>query len=267
MRTLEFLQRLRHKKGFTMIELIVVIAIIGVLLAVILPNISTDREKKNAADLRAMDFYSAVQHTVTKYMKYEGDLNIGMKTAKTDLDELIYYVKEYNGNFPKNEYTYIEMYTEQGEAKYVHAADTLKDLLDIDDSRDLTDTEKQLLNDIPALMDAAEDGYYFALVKYTNKSTAIDKQVPTVRVHSAYYVRHDLPNSTGDDDELTFSEDRRLPNGDICGVCSSIKDSVTNTLLGQMGTRFTNKEAWETATPVPVPEAPPESEEPTEHST
>jgi len=230
-----------------MLELIVVIAIIAVLLAVILPSVSTDKEKKNAADLRAMDFYSAVQHIFTKYMKYEGPLNSGMKTADTDTDELIYYVKKLNGNFPKNNYTFIEMFVENGEAQHVHAAGTLKDLLDIKNDtteRPLTDTESQLLKDIPGFMDTAEDGYYFALVKYTDNSTALEEQVPTVKVHSAYYIRHDLPKPTVGD-ELTFSEDRRLPNGDICGVCSSIKDSVTNTLLGQEGTRFTNKEAWE----------------------
>lgn len=243
MRTVEFLQGLRRKKGFTMIELIVVIAIIAVLAAVILPGLNTDREKKNAADLRAMDFYSAVQHTFTKYMKYEGDLSISLKGADTDADELIHYVKDHNGNFPKSEYTYVEMYVEQGEAKHVHAANTLDDLLDKDDSDDPTDTETQLLKDIPALMDTAEDGYYFALIKYTNNSTALEKQAPTVRVHSAYYMRHDLPNSIADEN-LTFSEDRRLGNGEICGVCSSITDSVNSALLGQAGTHFTNKEAW-----------------------
>ncbi len=226
-----------------MIELIVVIAIIAVLLAVILPSVSTDGEKKNAADLRAMDFYSAVQHTFTKYMKYEGDLSIGLKTAKDDTDELISYVQKLNGNFPKNEYTFIEMYVEQGEAKYVHADDTLNDLLNSDDSRELTDTEKQLFKDIPALMDTAEDGHYFALVKYTDKLTDLEEQVPTVKVHSAYYLRNDLPKSTADAD-LTFKEDRRLENGEICGVCSSIVDTVGNALIGQTGTRFTNKEAW-----------------------
>ncbi len=243
MRTLEYLQGSRRKKGFTMIELIVVVAIIAVLLAVILPGISTNKEKKNAADLRAMDFYSAVQHTFTKYMKYEGDLNSGMKSAKDDTDELIYYVKELNGNFPKNDYTYVEMYTEGGEARYIHAAATLSELLGFADDKELTDTEKQLLNDIPALLDADEDGHYFALVKYTDKTTVFSQQVPTIKVHSAYYLRNDLPNSTADAD-LTFSEDRRLKNGEICGVCSSVKDSVKDALLGQKGTRFTNKEEW-----------------------
>ena len=58
---IRYLQRLKAKKGFTVIELIVVIAIIGVLTAVIVSNAGTDREKKQSAYNAAQDFYSTVQ--------------------------------------------------------------------------------------------------------------------------------------------------------------------------------------------------------------
>lgn len=59
-----FVNRIRSKKGFTIIELVVVMAIIGVILAMVLPNImASDRPAKGNA--LAKDFFYKAQDTMS----------------------------------------------------------------------------------------------------------------------------------------------------------------------------------------------------------
>ena len=106
---------LQSKKGFTIIELIVVVAIIGVLLAVILPMIDTRKSRITEANAAAKDFYSAVQYVFSKYSQFESyfsmeydpniDTNIG---HGTDADNpanpanrgIMKYYQNINGNYP-----------------------------------------------------------------------------------------------------------------------------------------------------------------------
>lgn len=64
---IQYLQRLKHKKGFTLVELAVVVGIIVVLTAIIMVNmIGGDTEKILAANSNAKVFFTASQLTLTR---------------------------------------------------------------------------------------------------------------------------------------------------------------------------------------------------------
>lgn len=241
---IQYLQSLRAKKGFTLIELIVVIAIIAVLMAVILPNVGTDKERKEAADMRAREFYSSVQYIFTKYSKYEAPLSPELKT-ETDI---ISYLQAVNGNYPTNKYTFLEMYVKNGVISHIRFADTLTKLFD-NSATGNEKLEKHFTAEIESILDSEVDGYYYALIEYEH--TYVDPtdpnkiEVGTVKVHSTYYTERDFDIVTGTPDDyrlgnLLFADDNELSNGEICGVCSSRTGVAggTGLYIGTAGTYF-----------------------------
>ncbi len=243
---IRYFQRLKAKKGFTMIELIVVIAIIGILTAVILANVGTEREKIQAANAAAQDFYSTVQYSFTKYMKYEADLSLEIANEnKTILpaNRIINYVRELNGNYPVNKTTIIRMFVDQNQIQYVQAFKSVESMLSDASTSCKTKFDELLMNDFETLMVSNVDGYYYALVTFSGAGT-IPSPAP-VKVHSAYYSPQSFIELTGDTtayrvNNLTFENNNRLSNGSICGVCSSAKYTVSgiSTPLGNEGTFF-----------------------------
>ena len=241
-----YLQRLKTKKGFTMIELVVVIAIIGVLTAVIVYNAGTEREKKQSANIAARDFYSTVQYSFTKYMKYEADLSLEIAKENETIwpeDLIIKYVRELNGNYPVNKATVIRMFIEKNQIQYVQAFKSVESMLADTSTSCKTKFDELLMNDFDTLMASNVDGYYYALVTFSGAGTK--PSAAPVKVHSAYYSPHSFIELTGDKtayrvNNLTFESINRLSNGSICGVCSSAKYSVNDILtpLGNEGTFF-----------------------------
>lgn len=69
------MKKLLKKEGFTLVEMIVVIAIIAIMLAMVIPNLSIASEKEREYKEKARSFYSNVQ-----------ELMIDEKLAKTPLD-------------------------------------------------------------------------------------------------------------------------------------------------------------------------------------
>ena len=63
---IRYFQNLKAKKGFTMVELIIVVAIIGVLIAIVAPLFSSDQARRDAADIYASDCYSGLQYNFTR---------------------------------------------------------------------------------------------------------------------------------------------------------------------------------------------------------
>lgn len=230
---IRYLQRLKAKKGFTVVELIVVIAIIAVLTAVILSNAGVENEKIQAANNVARDFYSTVQYSFTKYMKYESDLSLEIKgeTGTNASKNFIQYWAELNGNYPVNTTTFIKMFVDKNQIKYVQTFSSLKDML----SESTTDArnafDRLMMSDFDTVMESNVDGYYYALVtfdKASNSATVKPTGAAPVKVHSAYYCARPFIQVSGGTDtteyvinNLTFKKYGVLSNDEICGVCTS----------------------------------------------
>lgn len=248
---IRYLQRLKAKKGFTMVELVIVIGIIAVLAAVILSNSGTENKKIQAANNAAQDFYSTVQYSFTKYMKYEADLSIAIaeenKGKTNDSDKIMMYYPLLNGNYPTNRLTFVKMFVNRNQIQYVQTFKTPKDMINETSTSCKSKFDELLKNDFDTVMESNVDGYYYALVTFEGSavSAANVKSAP-VKVHSAYYSARPFAEVAGDVttyrvNNLEFESYCRLSNENICGVCSSAKydDSDGNKVfLGEEDTYF-----------------------------
>lgn len=242
------MRKFLRKKGFTLIELIVVMAIIAVLIAMIVPTLSTREANKRASVTAARDFYSASQHLFTKYSKYEGELYPGQKE---DSGKIIDYNKSLGGNYPTNLYICLAMRVRNGEIEYVDAvgADnpTIAEMNLYTKSHvsEETSFEKMLKNDYEPLF-MQQDGIYYAYIYFKSNATLVPESTGntnTVRVLAAAYSPTELPPCGSDytayRSRYLLLEDNGLnANQDYLGVCSSYVDKVLNNTIGYPGTYF-----------------------------
>lgn len=241
------MRKIFGKKGFSLVELIVVIAIIAVLLAMILPSLSSREANKKASILVARDFYSATQSLFSKYSKYEDYIYYGQKD---DASKIIDYNKRLGGNYPKNHYTGIAMKVKNSKIEYVDAASgdsaTLceMNLFKKSGVSDVTNFEKMFANDITPLF-YMQDGMYYAYIYFENnenKATG-EENTNTVKVLAAAYCPDELPPCGTEYDEFRLKYLHLVDNGlnaneDYLGVCSSTKDTTLDKYIGEPGTYF-----------------------------
>lgn len=248
---INYLHRLRAKKGFTLIELIVVIAIIAVLSAVIVVAVSPDTGKVKEATTAASNFYSAVQYVFTKYSKYEANLSYAV-AAEIDAakasgsDYYIEYTINMMGNYPTNKYTYICVFAENGKISYLHVNKAFDELLNDTRGTTMTAFEQQIIEDLDGYF-VPSDGYYYTAVEHVEDviDATKSRSAHGVRVHSAYFTRDQLPQVTTSlsdyrEANLLFRDSSRLANGTVLGVCSSKKQSSSGNFIGEQGTYVMN---------------------------
>lgn len=95
---LKKLYKLKANRGFTIVELVVVVAIIAILTGTIIGGTNTQRKKISAANDTARDFYSAVQTEFTNFQMYDGPLTMTLSDKyKGDLSETIQFQGKYSG--------------------------------------------------------------------------------------------------------------------------------------------------------------------------
>lgn len=259
------LQAFRARKGFTIVELIVVIAIIGVLMAVILPALSSANSRKQEARSAAQDFYAAVQTIMTKYSLYEGPLSPAYQ-VNPDLGEIRYF-PEMGGNYPykagttagnvpatasiyvevttKNtDITNINTYTEDASDSQYANGIGLYHLCERSSANSNTEFGR-LLRDEIAKRISYQDGYYYAKITYTYKEAGgtipAKMEAETVKVEYTGFGRKPLPSAAGKNfadwsNSVMFGEDYRLADGDIFGVSAPLKDG---TVVGFAGSALT----------------------------
>lgn len=257
------LQALRAKKGFTILELIVVIAILAVLMAIIFPMLSNERSRKQEANFAARDFYAAVQTVMTKYSMYEGPLSPAYQ-ATPNLGEMKYFEK-LGGNYPfrtgsaatdvpNTTSIYVEVaaksgaiteiYTyaiEESDAGYADGAG-LYHLCERNAANRETEFGKLLKSELAKRI-SYNDGFYYAKVTYKNVMTSTipaRMEAETVKVEYSGFCRHRLPNvgsntfSEYKNKNMYFGDTNKLVNGDIFGVCAPVNSSGTT--VGVAGT-------------------------------
>lgn len=268
---IRFLQRQKARKGFTIIELIVVIAIIAVLAAIILPMVDGRRSRIQEANSTARDFYTAMQSVMTKFTTYEGPLSPTYQ-ANPNHGEMRYF-EEMGGNYP-----YMKKGTDTPETpktapettslyvEFVVRGNTIREVytnayekdgstdMDYDNGKGLYDLRKNhaahkntefgklLMAEIENRI-KYQNGFYYAKVTYEKKedtSTIPSKmEAETVKVSYTGYSRKRLPEpgelelGSYGNANLHFDEDNVLANGEIFGVCAPLK---SGNVIGMAGT-------------------------------
>lgn len=250
---IKYIQTLKRKKGFTMVELIVVIAILGIMMTVILLNIDNQSNKIKKANSAASDFYVAVQSAFTRYMTYPGPLSPVFRENNTT--PYMKYYRGANGNYPYNasgagganpldNENYpspctlcIEMRVKNGQVVYVNCANgILANVLAKTGADDGSEFGRLLKMEIEKRVEY-QDGYYYAKISCTPIYDMYNNisEMDVVMVKYAAYTTDPLKNEAN---SLTFSgRDYVLLNGEVCGVAAPVTDNSGGiTRIGTGGT-------------------------------
>lgn len=206
------MKRLFSKKGMTLVELIIVIAIIAILLAIIIPIFSTSSSYEKEARENARAFYSNVQQIMVDEKFKETVLNEKSinndATATKDNDKytLIYAVVNADASNIDDRITvYVAFQNADTEIEDTSPGFRIKTFGDvssfhkIDTTDTSTDKLKEFGNSLKKLLSSNNDScYYYAVID--NK----------YRVASTCYSRYaDYSSLNGN----TFSKDERVTDG------------------------------------------------------
>ena len=266
---IRFLQRQKAKKGFTIIELIVVIAILGVMLAVILPSISQRRSRINEASSAARDFYAAVQ-TVMNYLSvFDGQI----LPDEAEDNDVVHYYRNMGGNYPfspdsdkdapypDETVMYIMLHAKNRNIEEVGIVTKEKTKNEADNGlfqllkREEKDRNTRFGDIFKGEIDdrvSFNDGYYYAMVVFNYSSgynmgqEPEDPYLSTIKVEYTAFCRKEFPSSAGSDfaayrnSNLSFGRDNVISfnGGEICGTCATL-DETRNERVGYAGTTLT----------------------------
>lgn len=264
---------LQSKKGFTMVELIVVIAILGVMMAIILPNINTRKARISEARSTATDFYAACQSVFSKLSMFEGALSPKYKAEDADHVALgiMGYFRSLGGNYPiipgaalnddsvpTTTDIYLELHARgdriesinvkaatesQGDEYFYGFAKFLQSRTANQNAEWNKEFSRMMSEELEDRI-KYQDGYYYAKIGFTAPPlplTITERQMAdTVKVKWTAYTRDRLPEISGgaadyENANLMFGDDFVLPGGEVCGTCAAWNDSAGN-FVGLAGT-------------------------------
>lgn len=262
------LQKLKARRGFTMIELIVVIAIIAVMSATVIVGLNTNKSKIEEANTAAADFYTAIQAEFTNFQMFDGPLTMTLNKAYNDnIFNLgtnsdnggIKYYPWAGGNYPfsglvvggethangkpKAAAVFVEICARGGMLRHVNYANELETLLTMKGAIGSGNTNAQLClvlaNEMKDRMEY-RDGYYYARISYTpptwdagHPPSGYDFRNVSVHVSWAAFSKDEL---TEDEATYTFGRNNVSLDGHIVGVHADAE----HRLLGNKGTHLWN---------------------------
>lgn len=239
------LQRLKAKRGFTLIELIVVIAVLGVLIGTLLFGTDGKREKIAEANTTASDFYSTLQAEFTNFQMFDGPLTITLQKAYKEDKAIgangklggVKYYPAVGGNYPYSggklagdtfdtakplaAELYVEFQTLGSTLRRVNYASDIDTLLEMtgDGNKDaqicmvLQQEMKERMH--------YRDGYYYAKISYTPPGlspsglTKADYRDVSVKVDWVAFCNKEITDNT---DTSSFKQQNILNSGTVCGV-------------------------------------------------
>lgn len=208
---IQYLQRLKRKKGFTLVELAVVVGIIVVLTAIIMVNmIGGDTEKILSANSNAQSFFTATQITLTRAHLTEREL-VTFAPGETK------YIEYKDGlNALNGKKLFIEAHFNENGIDWLHVDNYLNKLMARGESDTMTTLEKYLSTSTAENVAESVDGYFYAMCD------------ENFTVTYAHYCQDRLPEFKGEElsafrDKYMFGVGMKLPNmGSIIGVCTDI---------------------------------------------
>lgn len=208
---IQYLQRLKHKKGFTLVELAVVVGIIAVLTAIIMVNmIGGDTEKILRANSNAQTFFTASQITLTRAHLTERQI-VDYPSGEPKFIEYKDGFNELNGT-----YLFIEAHFKESGIDWLHVDNYLNKLMVRGESDAMTALEQNLSTNLSEYIAESAEGYFYAMC---------DKNFTVTYAH---YCQDRLPEFKGEElsafrDKYMFGVGMKLPNmGSVIGVCTDI---------------------------------------------
>lgn len=211
---IKYLQRLKGKKGFTIVELVVVVAIIAVLITIMSAALlGGNTEKILSANASAEAFFPACQLAFTRAQLTEREL---VTYESTDTKFIEY--KEGKNQIADGKFLFVEAKFEQSGIVGLHINYTLNELMARDDfTAAMTALERYLAANINEYLADSYDGYFYAQV---------DNNFKVVFTH---FCDGRLPVWNGTDDYDTFrdsmmvdSQGKITGNKLIIGSCSDV---------------------------------------------
>ncbi len=211
---IKYLQRLKGKKGFTIVELVVVVAIIAVLITIMSAALlGGNTEKILSANASAEAFFPACQLAFTRAQLTEREL---VTYESTDTKFIEY--KEGKNQIADGKFLFVEAKFEQSGIVGLHINYTLNELMARDDfTAAMTALERYLATNINEYLAESYDGYFYAQV---------DNNFKVVFTH---FCDGRLPVWNGTDDYDTFrdsmmvdSQGKITGNKLIIGSCSDV---------------------------------------------
>lgn len=231
-----------------MLELIVVIAIIAIMMGSVLGSSDNKRQKINAANSAATDFYTAIQTEFTNFQMFDGPLTMSMNKAYGDISTIgknsnnggIKYYPAVGGNYPfdgkidtgethekglpkDKAALYIEICAHSGSIRHVNYANEFSTLVTMKGAMGSSgNTTAQLCAVLKQEMEdrmSYKDGYYYARISYELPTgitlTKDDYRSVSVTVDWAAFSEQEI---TDNDSTYSFRTQNMTRDGHIVGV-------------------------------------------------
>lgn len=208
---IQYLNRLKGKKGFTMVELIVVVGIIAVLITVIgVGSLSGSTERELAAQAGAEAFFPACQLTFTRAQLTERSV----VTYEADKVPVIYYKDGKNSLMDSESsaaapspatYLFVEAKSTEKGFEWLHVSTYLDTLMSKAEDSGMTALESYLFKNVKEYMADSYDGYFYAMVDSGFK------------VLITHFTESRLPMYTAGEATSEFVDDMLVVDGKVKG--------------------------------------------------